>query len=140
MLQGSLNDVYAWDPCRLTVKLNSSRSCCSDLTKIICLPFDTLPDLNRDIQRSAKLPPQLTGGSHASRIANLAAPADPLTLNITSMGWRASRTAVESLVTQLQEMSLRINMDCLAVLLQPVDNVACQAISSDDSDHSVQEK
>ncbi len=45
----------------------------------------------------------IIGGSHANRLAWMAALSDPAMLGITRPGWRAGKTAVESVVDELEE-------------------------------------
>jgi hypothetical protein len=66
--------------------------------------MDPMPEFSRDAERGAASPPLLIiGGSHANRLAWMAALSDPAMLGITRPGWRAGKTAVESVVDELEE-------------------------------------
>ncbi len=88
-----------------------------DLCNKLFLNMDPTPEFSRDAERDAASPPLLIiGGSCASRLAWMAESSDPATLGITKPGWRAGKTAVKSVVEELEETKGRITKDHVAVL------------------------
>jgi hypothetical protein len=104
-----------------------------DLCNKLFLNMDPMPEFSRDAERDVASPPLLIiGGSHANRLARMAAPSDRAMLGITRPGWRAGKTAVESVVEELEETKERITKDHVEVL-QLVDNVAYHAMTNEDN-------
>ncbi len=94
------------------------------------LNVDPRPDLSRNVELGAAfLPSIIVGGSHAKRLA--ASATNPgQALSATRPVWRAGKTAIENVVSELDDMKPLITPGHAAVL-QLLDNVAYNAVSED---------
>ncbi len=76
-----------------------------ELIKYFCLILDPLPHQARDFEPTSTSPISLKlGGSHAAYLADLAQAADSLSLSVTWGEWRAVKTGVEGVVTNLSDL------------------------------------
>ena len=101
-----------------------------DLNANVCLEIDPLPDLARDTElRAVSVSLLMIGGSHANRLARADNSGLP---SFASGGWRAGRTAAETLASDLKDVKDTFPGNTVAVL-QLFDNVAYYAVTSEDT-------